>query len=296
MKESNPFIDGMKEAFPRPARGFWQSAARVTVGVTIVAFWVIVPVMGLFAYLFFTDDYEDYDTENFEETAQCNVYAERIHGALDIYTQPSSDDGYVVVGSDDIVFNIEAAANDDSVKGVLLDIDSPGGSPVAADEVAKALQALDKPSVAVIHGYGDSAAYWAATGADVIFASPISDVGSIGVTQSYLENVEYNTKEGFMYQQLSVGKYKDAGDPDKPLTPEEKQLAMKQLEFIYDYFVNVVATNRDIPVADVKKIATGQSFLGGEALKLKLIDQLGGLPEATTWLEKQIGAKPEFCW
>ena len=130
----------------------------------------------------------------------------------------------------------------------------------------------------------------------MIFAHPLSDVGSIGITQSYLENVGYNTKEGYTYRQLSLGQYKDMGDPNKPLTAEEKQIVMRQLEQNYRYFVETVAANRNLPVEEVKKLATGESWTGTEALQLKLIDQLGGLPEATAWLEKQIGVKPEFCW
>lgn len=231
-----------------------------------------------------------------EEGWGCNVFAETLHGTLDAYVPPEGEGAGGVVGSEDLVFNIETAQKEDEIKAVLIDIDSLGGFAVAADEVAKALKALTKPSVAVIRGYGDSAAYWVATGADVIFAHPLSDVGSIGITQSYLENSGFNTKEGYTYQQLSLGKYKDMGDPDKPLTAEEKQIIMKQLEENYNYFIDTVAVNRNIPVEEVRKLATGESFTGTEALQLKLIDQLGGLPEATAWLEKQIGAKPEFCW
>lgn len=144
------------------------------------------------------------DAETATSKKPCNVYAETLHGILDTYAPPKGSDSLAdITGSDVIVGNIRTAADKPEVKAVLLDIDSGGGSPVAADEIAKALRALGKPSVAVIHGYGDSAAYWAATGASVIFASPLSDVGSIGVTSSYLDNVGYNAKQGYSYQQLA---------------------------------------------------------------------------------------------
>jgi len=270
------------------------------VGVVFIAMSVVVwgaLVYGIY-YLVTYDETASADGYAVSDsTAGCNVYAERIHGALDTYAPPEGTEGAGdVVGSEDIVFNIETAEKESEIKAVLVDIDSWGGTPVAADEITQALKALTKPSVAVIRGYGDSAAYWAATGADMIFAHPLSDVGSIGITQSYLENVGYNTKEGYTYRQLSLGQYKDMGDPNKPLTAEEKQIVMRQLEQNYRYFVETVAANRNLPVEEVKKLATGESWTGTEALQLKLIDQLGGLPEATAWLEKQIGVKPEFCW
>ncbi|MFH1111714.1 MAG: signal peptide peptidase SppA [Patescibacteria group bacterium] len=260
---------------------------------------VVVGVLYIYNYdSVFSDGEEELTAiEESSDQEDCNVYAEKLHGMLDTYVPPEgSENAGDIVGSEDIVFNIESAAADSEIKAVLIDIDSSGGYAVAADEIAKALKALDKPSVAVIRGYGDSAAYWAATGADIIFASPLSDVGSIGITSSYLENSKYNNTEGYTYQQLSLGKYKDMGDPDKPLTAEEKEIIMNQLEQAYNYFIQVVATNRNIPIEEVKKLATGTSFTGTEALELKLIDALGGIPEATAWLEKQINAKPELCW
>ena len=248
-----------------------------------------------YVYNDFMSEEEESDVSASEPV--CNVVGLTLQGILDTYVPAGgSEETGNIVGSEDLTFQIEEAANSSTIKAVLVDIDSIGGYAVAADEVAKALKALDKPSVAVIRGYGDSAAYWVATGADVIFAHPLSDVGSIGITQSYLESVGYNTKEGYTYQQLSLGKYKDLGDPNKPLTAEEKQLVMKQLEENYNYFIQTVATNRNIPVEEVKKLATGESWSGTEALELKLIDKLGGMPEAMIWLEEKIGAKPEICW
>lgn len=267
----------------------------------VFLFLVIVTTLGVGygAYYVYNDMFtgEESDTTASEESFDCNVFGEKIHGTLDSYTpvNVSPDDGDIY-GSEDIVYNIELAEKSPEIKAVLIDIDSLGGYPVAADEVVKALKALTKPSVAIIRGYGDSAAYWVATGADVIFAHPLSDVGSIGITQSYLENVGYNTKEGYKYQDLSIGKFKNMGDPDRPLTVEEKQIIMRQLEQNYNYMIDSIAANRNMSVDEVKKLATGESWTGTEALKLKLIDKLGGLPEATKWLEEKIGAKPEFCW
>lgn len=227
----------------------------------------------------------------------CNVAGVTLQGLLDTYVPPEgSEMAGDIVGSENLTFQIEQAAEDPAIKAVIVDIDSLGGSPVASAEVATALKALAKPSVAVIRGYGASGAYWVATGADIIFAHPLSDVGSIGITQSYLENTGYNTKEGYKYQDLSIGKFKNMGDPNRALTAEEKQIIMRQLEQNYNYMVEAIAVNRNMSVEEVRKLATGETWTGTEALELKLIDKLGGFPEAEAWLEQQIGTNPEICW
>jgi protease-4 len=96
--------------------------------------------------------------------------------------------------------------------------------------------------------------------------------------------------------QLSSGKYKDAGDPDRPLTEEERQLFLRDIKIVHKNFIEDVAVNRDIPVADVQKIADGSSVLGDRAKELRLIDEIGGIREAEKYLESIIGEKPEVCW
>lgn len=231
--------------------------------------------------------------------SSCTVMGINLHGTILTYVpegmlgeeedSPATED---VVGSEDVVSAIMSADADPSIKAVLLEVDSYGGAPVAGEEVANALKALSKPSVAVIRQSGTSAAYLAATGADRIFASKNSDVGSIGVTMSYLENID-DTKK---YVQLSSGKYKDAGDPDKPLTEDEKAVLLRDVKIVHENFIEAVAENRNIPIEEVRKIADGSSMLGTAAIALKLIDEIGSWNEAENYLEQQIGEKPVVCW
>jgi protease-4 len=197
-----------------------------------------------------------------------------------------------VTSSESIVGAINSAKDDDRIKGVLIEIDSAGGLPVAGEEIANALKSLGKPSAAVIRQTGTSAAYWAATGADKIFASKNSDVGSIGVTMSYTENISTSSK----YIQLSTGKYKDAGDPNKPLTQDERNMFMHDLEIVHKNFVKDVSQNRGLQEDKVKAIADGSSILGEKALELKLIDGIGSWTQAEDYLKEKIGEKPEICW
>lgn len=111
------------------------------------------------------------------EKSSCNVSVRALHGELTTYQLGSGDE----TDSQSLVSELARDDADDSIKGIILDIDSPGGYPVAGEEVASTLSRLVKPNVAVIRSMGASAAYWAATGADQIYASKSSDVGSIGV-------------------------------------------------------------------------------------------------------------------
>ena len=130
-----------------------------------------------------------------QQPPACNTADIKLYGALVYY--PSESDGASPsalgdgssdqTASEDIRAQIEAADSDPGVKAILLQIDSPGGDPVAGEDVADALKHASKPTVALVADEGTSAAYWAATGAQTIFASANSSVADIGVTQSYLD-------------------------------------------------------------------------------------------------------------
>lgn len=193
--------------------------------------------------------------------------------------------------SSDVVSAIERASRDPGINAIVLSIDSPGGSPVAALEIEEALKKTEKPTVALIRGEGLSAAYWAATGARTIFASAVSDVGSIGATASYVDSAEQNKRQGFTYNSLSSGKYKDTGDPNKSLSAEEKDLILRDVNYIRDVFVRHVAENRKKDVSAIESLADGSTVLGEQALSSGLIDKVGGLPEVLSFLSEQTKTK-----
>jgi protease-4 len=151
------------------------------------------------------------------------------------------------------------------------------------------------PRVALIRDQGLSAGYWVAAGARHVVASSLSDVGSIGVTASYIENSKQNEKEGLTYVSLSSGKFKDAGSPDKPLTKEEEALFLRDIEKMSDIFVSEVSSLRSLPLEKVKDIADGSSMLGDRALSLGLIDEVGGWQEALQWLSEKTNAQVTLC-
>ncbi len=240
---------------------------------------------------------EDSSTDTSFENEDCNVTGINLHGYLMTYFPEKEPlDMSDVASADYILAYIQRANDDEKVKAIVLEVDSGGGSPVAGEEIAHALKNSTKPTVALIRQMGASAAYWASTGANIIFASNNSDVGSIGVTYSYLDNVGKNQKEGLNYLELYVGKYKDMGNPDKVLTTEEKDLIMRDLKIIHNNFIKAVAQNRNLSVDKVTALADGSSVLGEQAKNLGLVDRIGDIIDVEDYLTEKLGEKAVICW
>lgn len=213
-----------------------------------------------------------------------------------IMTEQSSEGLFSSGGasSSDIVDNIKDAEKDPTIKAVVFEINSPGGGAVASQEIVQAIKALDKPSVSVIRTMGASGAYWVASATDKIYVNPLSLVGSIGVTSSYVEIAKLLEQYNMTYQRLVSGKYKDMGSPLRELRDDEKEILFNQLLRVHDYFVTDVATNRHLSKAAVAELATGQVFLGEDAISLGLVDEIGSLDTAEEFLEQQLNTTIKF--
>ena len=158
-----------------------------------------------------------------------------------------------------------------------------------------ALKHSQKPTVALIRSQGDSAAYEVATGANVIFASAESEVGDIGITESYTDNAKKDARDGLTFHQLSIGKYKDMLDPDKPLTPAEHDLIMSQLQVGYDRFVQMVADGRHMSTTAILKLADGSEVIGQTALAEGLIDKIGNVDDVRDYLTQKLKTPAVIC-
>jgi len=181
------------------------------------------------------------------------------------------------VSSSTIVSFIEEANKDNSVKGIILNINSPGGGVVASKEIVDAVKKTNKPVVALIRDIGASGGYWVASAADYIIADPLSVTGSIGVIGSYLEFSDLFSKYGVKYQRITTGVYKDLGSPYSNLTDMQRELLLGKLSKIHKYFIDDVNKNRK---KDLTRYANGLFYLGTEAKEYGLIDGLGGKEEA----------------
>ncbi len=202
---------------------------------------------------------------------------------------PLSQEG---VTAESIQKFMKAAEEDKSVKGILLDINSPGGTVVASREIARTVEAAKKPVVAVIRDIGTSGAYWIASSADKIVADDLSITGSIGVTASYLEFADLLKTYGVTYNQLIAGENKEVGSPLKKLSQQERSFIEEKMKVIHQIFVDDVAQKRHLNEESVNKIADGSYFLGREARALGLIDVLGGRKEAIKTVQ-QLASIPE---
>lgn len=208
----------------------------------------------------------------------------------------SPDSGYLfesVAASPDIVELIEKADKNPGIKAIIFEINSPGGSPVASEEIANAILKTNKTTVAWIREIGTSGAYWAASASDHIVASRMSITGSIGVIASYLEFPGFLGRYNVTYNRLVSGKYKDMGSPYKEMTAEEKIIFQKLIDELRDYFVSEVAKNRQMSRKDADRIANGLFYLGSEAKELGLVDELGGKDAAIKYIEAKEGIKAE---
>ncbi len=197
--------------------------------------------------------------------------------------------GQDTVSSSDIVQFIADAEKNPSVKVILLEINSPGGSAVASDEIAAAAKRAEKPVIAVIREVGASGGYWIASAADHVIAHRMSITGSIGVISSYLEFSGLMERYGVNYERLVAGNLKDAGTPFQELNAAERDLLQQKLNTIHDFFIQEVAANRGLPESSVRKIATGEFFLGVEALDLGLVDELGDKNTAEEYIKNMYG-------
>jgi len=168
------------------------------------------------------------------------------------------------------------------VPAVVLDIDSPGGSATASDDLFLAFQRLaaKKPVVASIRGTGASGAYLAAMAAQRLLANPTAVVGSIGVISASPRLVKLLERAGVEVSETRAGRLKGMGAPWREESPEEHDKEQQVIEAFYASFVRRVAAGRGLSEERVRELATGEVWLGEQALELGLVDEVGDLERA----------------
>lgn len=182
----------------------------------------------------------------------------------------------------------KVAANPD-VKGLLVRVDSPGGSAAASQELYEAIAALGKriPVAVSMGGTAASGGLMVSMAGKRIFANAATVTGSIGVRMDIPQIRQLLDKIGVGQETLTTGPYKDAGSMLRPLTREEREYFEGLLKDMHDIFVGIVAQARDMPQAKAAELASGKVFTGREALRLGLVDELGTLSDARRWLAEQ---------
>ena len=190
--------------------------------------------------------------------------------------------------ADDVLERIEKAKNDKSVKGVLLNVNSPGGAVAPSVEIAYAIKELNKIKPVVVYASGviASGSYYSAIWANKIIANPGSMVGSIGVIMQGANVSELMKKIGVKTQTVKVGEYKEAGTPTRSWTKSEKAELEKVINDTYDMFITDVSTARGLKKEDHKLYADAHIFTSRQAKEVGLIDEVATISKAKSDLMK----------
>ena len=204
-----------------------------------------------------------------------------------IYAEGTIVDGHGneqgIVWGDKVARDLRELRLDDSVKAIVLRVNSPGGSVSASETIQREVRLAQKvkPVVVSMGTVAASGGYWIATYSDRIFAEPTTITGSIGVF-GLLFNVQglANDKLGLSFDTVKTAKFADLGTITRPKTAEELEIIQKSVDWIYDQFLGKVAESRKLDRAAVHEIAQGRVWSGLEAKKLGLVDEIGGLDAA----------------
>jgi protease-4 len=189
---------------------------------------------------------------------------------------------------------LDRAREDDEVRGVLLRIQSPGGTVTASDiiyrEIVRFKEQTKRPVVAQCMGLCASGGYYVAMAADRMLAHPTSVTGSIGVIFTGLSLAGLMEKIGVEDQTLTSGPYKDAGTPLRRMTPAEQQQLQSVIDDLFASFLEVVRKGRPALPADVLTgLADGRIYSARQAKQAGLVDDIGYLPDAVDELERRAG-------
>ncbi len=189
----------------------------------------------------------------------------------------------MIVDSTDVVNWIQTVQGDDTYKGAVLRINSPGGGVAASQEIYQAVKRLNasKPVVASMGDVAASGGFYAAMGAREVYANSSTLTASIGVLLE-LPNIEKLMDTiGISRRTLTTGRLKDAGSSMRPLSREEEAYFMELINDMYEVFLEAVAENRKIPIEKVRQLADGRAMTGRQAMKAGLVDKMGDLHDAT---------------
>lgn len=186
---------------------------------------------------------------------------------------------------------------DNSISAVVLRVNSPGGSVSASEAILREVRLIhkDKPVIISMGTVAASGGYWITTAADRIFAEPTTITGSIGVFGMFLNFQGLATdKLGLTFDTVKTGKFADAATIVRPKTEAELAIFQSAVDWVYDQFISKVSAARKIDRQEVEEIAQGRVWSGSEALKLKLVDEMGGLADAVKFAAKKAGLGDNF--
>ncbi|MFA8437816.1 signal peptide peptidase SppA [Pueribacillus sp. YX66] len=187
---------------------------------------------------------------------------------------------------------LEQAAEDDSVKGIILRVNSPGGGVVESAEIYKKVQALittEKPVYVSMGSMAASGGYYISAPATKIFANPTTMTGSLGVIMETINYSDLAENIGIDFETIKSGPYKDIGSGSRNMTKKEREILQSMVDNAYNDFVKIIAEGRNMSKEQVKKVADGRIYDGYQAKDVGLIDELGDIDDTIAAIKEEIG-------
>ncbi|HEX9205858.1 MAG TPA: signal peptide peptidase SppA [Candidatus Deferrimicrobiaceae bacterium] len=188
----------------------------------------------------------------------------------------------MISDSEPVIEQLKRFGKDDSVKAIVLRIESPGGGVGPSQEIYEEVKkvAAKKPVLTSMGALTASGGYYIACATQKVFANPGTMTGSIGVIMPFMNVRELAEKVGLRGMTVKSGEYKDIGSPLRDMNADERALLQGVVDNVHHQFVNAVAEGRNLPREDVMRIADGRIFTGEQAKALGLVDVLGNLEDA----------------
>ena len=189
------------------------------------------------------------------------------------------------IGSEVVGGELRDAADDPMIEAIVLRVNSPGGTPAAAQEIIRDLDYArsKKPVVVSMGDLATSAAYYVSAHADKIYASADTFTGGVGVIWKFSDISRYNANEGYNFSTIKSGSKKDMGSTSRPITEEEEVYAQKIVNDSFENFIGDVISHRTI---DRSEIDDGRVIRGADAIRLNIVDEIGNLNDAIDGAKK----------
>jgi len=216
-----------------------------------------------------------------------------IVGAIMTGESTTSLFGGETVGSDTIVRALRQVEDDPKVKGIVIRVDSPGGSALASDLIWREIVNSKKPLVVSMGDVAASGGYYVSMGAKTIYIEPGSLTGSIGVVGGKLALRGLFDKIGVTTETISRGKVSGVMSMTDPFTQEEREAWKRMMKVTYEQFTQKAAAGRKMDIKKLEGLAQGRVFTGRMAVANGLADKLGTLEDAVADVKTQAGVKPE---
>jgi len=203
----------------------------------------------------------------------------------------------VIITPKIVVDQLKKFGDDDSIKAIILHVNSPGGGVAASEEIYREVKRIrddkKKRIVASIESVGASGAYYVSSATNKIYADKGSIVGSIGVIAEWVNYGDLLHWAKLKDITMKAGEFKDTGSPTRDMTPAEKEYLQSLIDNMHGQFIQAVADGRKTKFEDVKAIANGKVWTGEQALSMKLIDQVADFQAAVDDTAKSVGIKGE---